>query len=146
MIWLLAACVPKVEPQVFAADFPRLEPKARPAPVVQENECEPRTVQPGFVVDCSGLLIANRDAETCRYDEADLLFWEKEARSQWVWRTLDRSVCQDAVSAVRWELDATRKSDALHRRLVPVAFVGGVAVGAGVTVLLVEAVAASVQR
>lgn len=151
MILLALACTPKTPPKLFPKPVPVAEIEEVDAGRLPEgDECtEGHPVDAGGEAPCSGVLVPPTGPESfAAYLEHQRRDWAlTDAYSTCVdHRELDRALAQDRFGTCDQERHELNKREGGLRLAVPVAFVGGVAVGAGVVFGLARAFLAGLER
>lgn len=133
MIALLLACVHPVPP-VLPPAVERLEVPARPAYVDAPGDCSAVDVRPGWVADCSGIAISDAATEHVGFLEEDLAVARLYLAEVQALAALERAHFE-RVNAEIWTRAQVAERDArVLRAVVPLAFGGGLMIGAGVAV------------
>lgn len=144
MITLLLACVHPVPPALPPARE-RLEVPARAPYVDAPGDCSAVDVRPGWVADCSGIAISDAASEHVDGIEADLALARTYLAEVQALAALERAHVE-RVNAETWKRAQVAERDArVLRAVVPLAFGGGLVLGAGVAIGVLAAAEVTVR-
>ena len=124
---LLTACAHR-SPQLWTEPPPRVEIPDRRIGELGPDDCEPRPVQPGDVVDCHGVLVAVPDLELVELREADLALAVEALGVCYDGRDADRQRAQEHADALHAEARRARRAEGVRGAMAGLALVVGVLV------------------
>lgn len=133
LVILLLACVHPIPPVLPPAPA-RLELPTRDGYQVEPGGCRAEEVSPGWVADCSGVVVSLAGSEYVEILEADLALARVYLAESQALAALERAHVE-RVHAETWERARLAERDArLLRAVVPWAFAGGLVLGGAVVV------------